>query len=338
VQPLPEVTYVPLYGQIEIEVESGQEAKDGNGSYIQYIIVVGYGGQHWQVARRFRTFEKLLATLQAGRMAKKLPGLPKTHMLWRGLDKTYVSKKAAKLDTFLKALCAIEGCANSPDMYNFLFKSRFTVGVRASFIGVPESDPAGYIPRQPSKINMVNMSAGAVDIFVDGPSNSNNALYSPRSEAAILESVAPPGSKLAEYLEMNQAEIQEHESCIAALKAEREARIRAAVSSTESSGEGMQRLDQNMVERYFTTTQGIECSAYAKTADAVAALSTGFILVTFPSRNAELAIQLSSPIKSPSATTPTTLRGTTMLDGTMATFEGTLMLAQLKGEGLLKVS
>jgi len=85
-----------------------------------YIIAVTYEGQEWQVARRFRMFEKLhamvrpplfphstamvtlnfanLVQLKASGVGKqKLPDLPKTHILWRGLDRDYVKSKVQQI-------------------------------------------------------------------------------------------------------------------------------------------------------------------------------------------------------------------------------------------------
>merc|ERR1711934_808652 len=135
-----------LFGVIQAKVVCGEETKDDSGTYISYVIVVRYGGQEWQVGRRFRMFEKLSAMLQTrvGR-GVHVPDLPKTHM-FRKVDKDYVKGKAQKLDAYLQGLLQIEQCANSPDLYNFLFKSRYTVGVRASFIGVPEMDRNTTLP------------------------------------------------------------------------------------------------------------------------------------------------------------------------------------------------
>ena len=82
-----------------------------------YLIKVNYQGQEWQVARRFKMFEKLqamvgspeqhMATLFALRELtvilrqlqsyvmgrQRLPDLPKTHILWRGLSPDYVKGK-----------------------------------------------------------------------------------------------------------------------------------------------------------------------------------------------------------------------------------------------------
>jgi len=171
------------------------------------------------------------------------------------------------------------------------------------------------------------------------------------------QQVAPPGSDLATFLEFNEAEIKEHEQCIAELRLEREKRLREAilphVGAHSPDMNGLQgshsppqtlRLSEESkgVEKTFGDSQGIDCSAYGTTAGVVAALKRGFLLVCFhkgasgrADPGTELAIKLSAPIMTPSA--KTSLTGTVEIDGTRAEFEGTLNLAELKGDGHLRV-
>jgi len=356
VVPLPDPVFAQLFGVVQARVICGEETKYDSGTYISYVIVVRYGGQEWQVARRFRMFEKLHAMLQ-GRVGRgcTLPDLPKTHML-RKLAKDYVQGKAMKLDTYLQGLLKIEGCANSPDLYNFLFKSRYTVGVRASFIGVPESD-AGNTSRMnavqtpPSATLSISPPADNLSLVSNTTSelvNVRDSLeFSPAWEDdALIKEVAPPGSELASFLETNKAEIEEHESCIRELLTERKERIGAALrekGEPSAVSLGTQPLDlgpstqeHNLVQ-YLAEKQEFCCSTYGTTAAAVAALKCGFILVNFPSCGTELAVCLKEAIGSPSATSPMALSGTTTLNGSTTIFEGKIMLGELKGQGFLRL-
>ena len=164
--------------------------------------------------------------------------------LWLTDASSATSWQAAKLDAYLKALLQIPEVTNSQEMYNFLFKNRYVVGGRASFLGVPESKPIG-VPQS----RTVERQAMLADSPTASPDRSPNQFDSFNSPSAgysgvssvgslgfvdkeVIQRVAPAGSELASWLEFNKAEIEEHEACIRRLKEERDAKIKDALKAT----------------------------------------------------------------------------------------------------------
>lgn len=127
-----------FYGQLHIKVLRCEKSTDGG--HINYVYEAALANQKWMVKRRYSDFEKLQDSLSRRfrKLKKQLPQLPKTAW-YRKTDADYVKKKGIKLEAYLNGLLVIPDVANSPELYNFFFKARFAVGMRASFSGMPDS-------------------------------------------------------------------------------------------------------------------------------------------------------------------------------------------------------
>lgn len=330
-----------FYGRLDVTICRCEKAE---GSYINYVFEAFLDEQKWLVKRRFTAFEKLHEALSKRfkRIKKSLPELPKTAW-YRKTDADYVKKKGYRLEGYLKSLLNIPEVANSPEVYNFFFKARFAVGMRASFSGTPEAKTLSA--------SMVNCTPESDAAFND-KSNVQNTKLSPTPSASTTQTVGPdedgaeifaqlnPGTPEYEWLVRIDASIKAKRQELAALEEERKHKLACLVKdgnligiepgknselefalsqSLHSVEEESVDVTDALMQQQLRIAQQLDCSWYGSAAAVEQAIKVGVLIVVFPQVGTEVAVQLQDAGASMS-----TLTGQTVLNGLAMRFEGRL--------------
>eukprot|EP00658_Telonema_sp_P-2_P035864 TRINITY_DN26022_c0_g1_i1.p1 TRINITY_DN26022_c0_g1~~TRINITY_DN26022_c0_g1_i1.p1 ORF type:complete len:355 (-),score=94.17 TRINITY_DN26022_c0_g1_i1:152-1216(-) len=330
-----------LYSHVHIAITSCEKTNEG-GEHINYIFDATMGDRTWQVKRRFTAFEKLHEALckRFRRLKKSFPDLPKTAW-WRKTDVDYVKKKGYRLQAYLRGLLNLPEVANSPEMYNFLFKARFAVGMRASFSGLPETSRSMLQTMHNSTLNQSPPSSpqnmdgkrdigGAGESAVDDTRNTDELSVMDEQERTMLK-MLPPGSAEHDWLvHINQA-IRDKRAELAALEAERADKLET-MGSAGLLGESqllgcslhsVEEIDDDVSDSHLALTlakpQGMDCSFYGCPEAVHQAIQLGMLLVVFPEVGTEVAVQLQQ-----ASSTTGSLCGQTVLNGQAMRFEGSL--------------
>lgn len=347
-----------FFGQLLIKVLRCEKSTDGG--HINYVYEAALSNQKWLVKRRYSDFEKLHESLcrRFRKIKNQMPQLPKTAW-YRKTDADYVKKKGIRLETYLNGLLAIADVANSPELYNFFFKARFAIGMRASFSGMP--DPGSF----------ANLSmAGSPPESGLGSTQSSPSIQSTKhhglqglspcafdealmcgatweTDGAALMSSLPKGSADYQWLSDTNEAIAHKSAELDSLKFARDEKVRSLLTesthttptrlfssaspctSPEQLGSATDAKPAPPLHNLLGQTQPVDCSIYGGAEAIQQAIQLGVLLVAFPEFGTEVAVQLQQA-------TGDSLCGHTTLNGQLMRFEGSLTAPRMtSGTGCL---